>query len=96
MALSLSQTLLSQGSGLFGSVTSASSLGDIKHFGCASPTAHCPLPSVLACASSPTRGGLDGKHSHTRWLRAHQQQRVPTLTPGNHVTKLMLPSGPYL
>lgn len=43
MALSLSQTLLSQGSGLFGSVTSASSLGDIKHFGCASPTAHCPV-----------------------------------------------------
>ena len=39
--MALSENLLSQSPGLFGTVTSASSLGDISHLGYASPTAQC-------------------------------------------------------
>jgi hypothetical protein len=63
--MALSENLLPQGTGLFGTVTSASSLGDISHFGYASPTA-----GVMACASSPRE--MDGE--------TFTHQVAPTLT----------------
>lgn len=57
--MALSETLLSQASGLFGTVTSDDFLGDISRFGYVSSTAQC-----YGLYFFFGRGGLDGKHSH--------------------------------
>lgn len=80
--MALSENLLSQGSGLFGTVTSAYSLGDTSHFGYASSAFQgLVLREADWMENSHTQGGSMLATSHP----------VTKLVPENHVTKLMLP-----